>query len=165
MKYEGITNLVHPIRNMTKIAILALALVGAGISGYLTYIHLKWVEPICLSGMDCHAVLFSPYAEVFGMPISVVGLTAYGSLIVGGLLLFYRQSRVIVLGSIFVYTFSLSGLIYSLYLLYLEAFKIHAYCSWCMGSGLIMVGIFICSVIYLYQVKQQLNVFTPESNR
>lgn len=128
-------------------AIPILGLVGMGISGYLTYIHYQWTEPICLGGLDCNSVLFSPYAQVWGLPISLLGFLMYALLTVCGLLLLRKQkegSSMIALG---IYAMALSGTLYSVYLIYRELFTIHAFCSWCLGSALVMTSILALSII------------------
>ncbi len=137
------------LHRVARTAIPVLALLGAGISAYLTYVHFTWVEPVCLSGMDCNSVLFSPYAELFGIPIAGLGLLLYVCLLLTSVLLYARQYYSVFLGALGIFTISFSGVLFSLYLLYLEVFKIHAFCSWCIGSALIILGIFLLGIINL----------------
>lgn len=131
-----------------RIAIPTLGLVGMGISGYLTHMHYRWAESICLPGLDCNSVLFSPYAQVWGLPVSLVGFLMYVFLTASGLMVLCRQegAPLVALG---LYTLALSGMLYSVYLTYLEAFKIHAFCSWCLGSSLVITSILVLSIINL----------------
>ena len=151
-------------QNILSVTILLLSLIGAGVSAYLTYIHLKWVEPVCVSGMDCNGVLFSPYAEIFTIPMAAFGLLLYCCMIAGSTLLFSRRGQFALLGSLGIFTLSLSGALFSLYLLYLEAFKIHAFCSWCIGSAVVIFCIFILISLDLRLKKIKIdgrNHFTP----
>jgi uncharacterized membrane protein len=43
--------------------------------------------------------------------------------------------------------FSAIGLGFTLYLTYLELFVIHAICRWCVGSAVIISGIFLASLL------------------
>ncbi|NEO84982.1 MAG: vitamin K epoxide reductase family protein [Spirulina sp. SIO3F2] len=57
----------------------AIALLGLGLTGYLSWIKLTGQTLLCpSSGEGCQAVLNSPYATVFGVPLSVLGMAAYG---------------------------------------------------------------------------------------
>ncbi len=132
-----------------RIAIPALGLIGMGISGYLTYAHYQWTEPICFAGLDCNGVLFSPYAQILGVPISLLGLLMYAILTACGLLLLRGQkdgSRLIALG---IYGAALSGTLYSAYLTYREAFTLHAFCSWCLVSAVVITSILALSLVNL----------------
>lgn len=136
-----------------RIAIPILGLAGMGISGYLTYIHYQWTEPICLKGLDCNSVLFSPYAQIWGIPISLLGFLVYALLTVGSLLLPSKQIIRSSLVALAIYAMALSGTLYSVYLTYREAFTIHAFCSWCLGSALVITSILVLSFINLRYVS------------
>ncbi len=132
-----------------RTAIPILGLVGMGISSYLTYVHYQYAEPICLAGLDCNSVLFSRYAQIWGLPISLLGFLMYALLTVCGLLLLRKQKEGSSLIALGVYAMALSGTLYSVYLTYLELFKIHAFCSWCLGSALVITSILVLSLMNL----------------
>jgi uncharacterized membrane protein len=131
-----------------RIMIPVLGLAGMGISGYLTYVHYRWVEPVCFAGLDCNSVLFSPYATLWAVPISLLGLVMYSFLTVGGLFLLHKQKRVSSLSALGIYTLAFSGVLYSLFLIYRE-FKMHAFCSWCLASALVITCILGLSLLNL----------------
>jgi uncharacterized membrane protein len=131
-----------------RLAILALGLAGMGISGYLTYVHYRWVEPVCLGGFDCSSVLFSPYATLWGVPLSLPGLVMYSFLTIGALFLLHRQRWVASLSALTVYSLALSGTLYSIFLTRRE-FEMHAFCSWCLSSALVITVTLALSVVNL----------------
>ena len=155
---ENINGRVPSTGTALRIAIIVFGLAGTGISAYLTYIHYRWVEPACLPGFDCNSVLFSPYATTWGLPISLLGLVMYSLLTIGALFLFHRRERVASLSALWIYFLALSGALYSLYLTYREAFKFHAFCSWCLGSAIVVACLLILTVINLgrYGVRLRL---------
>ena len=61
--------------------ILALAVIGMGLSGYLTYSAwtLKQLAG-CTEGSACDIVLSSPWATLFGMPTAFWGFLTYALL-------------------------------------------------------------------------------------
>ena len=59
-----------------RLLMAALALVGAGISAYLTVARLTGAAIVCGTG-GCEAVQSSPYAELLGIPVSILGLAGY----------------------------------------------------------------------------------------
>ena len=92
---------------------------------------------------DCEAVQSSPYSYLGPIPISGIGAVGYALLLVLaflGLQPRFARSKVVsllLLGGAFV------GVAFSAYLTYLEAFVIHAWCQWCVGSAVIITVIFI----------------------
>jgi uncharacterized membrane protein len=42
-----------------------------------------------------------------------------------------------------------AGVAFTAYLTYLEAFVLHAWCRWCLGSAAIIVAIFVTSLLGL----------------
>ena len=135
-----------------QIALLVLSVLGTGISGYLVYAHFFKINPVCLPSAPCEVVLTTRYADMWGVPLSLLGMLMYLGLVM--LCLWQLQKRnerkgLIAAG---VYTLALSGTLFSLYLLYLEAFVIHGYCTWCMASGIVILSMLILSVVNLSQM-------------
>jgi uncharacterized membrane protein len=46
------------------------------------------------------------------------------------------------------------GVLFTVYLTYLELFVIHAICRWCVASGVIIVAIFILSLLDLRRLHR-----------
>jgi uncharacterized membrane protein len=55
-----------------RIAVALLALVGAGIAGYLTYARYAHVSIACSTG-GCETVQSSEYAEIVGLEVASLG--------------------------------------------------------------------------------------------
>ncbi len=134
-----------------RMAVLVLGLVGIGISGYLTYIDLSGVEPVCLPYTDCVTVLATPYARMLGVPVALLGLLIYALLTGLGLLLVRKKGERQSLIALGTYSAALAGTLYSLYLVYLEIFEIHAFCSWCLASGLVIATILVLSLRMIFR--------------
>jgi len=124
-----------------RVALLALAVLGALISAYLTWTHFAGLTPVCTgSGEGCETVQSSRYASVLGIPVALLGLIAYGGLIFSTAL--WRETG-IYLG----FLISLVGTLFSAYLTYLEIFVIGALCQWCLASAAIMVAALVCATL------------------
>ncbi len=128
---------------MNLMAVSVLSLVGLLISLYLLAHSLGLTGPVMCGIGDCEAVQTSPYSYIGPIPISGIGAVGYVVLLVLaflGLRPRFARSRVVTLlllgGSLF-------GVAVSAYLTYLEAFVIHAWCQWCVGSAVIITVIFI----------------------
>ncbi len=137
----------------TQAAFPFLGLIGMGVSGYLTYVHYAHVAPACLAAAPCDAVLSSRYAQMWGVPISLLGLLLYAVLTGMGFWLWRERGerqRRIVLGT---YAAALSGTIFTGYLYFLEIFELHVFCTWCIASSIVMVSILVLSTIDLFSSR------------
>ena len=118
----------------------ALALVGIGIAGYLTWVHYAGLDPVCVGGGGgCERVQSSRWAELAGIPVAVLGLGGY-ILILGSLAL---PEELGAQGAAFL---SLVGFGFSVWLTYVEIEKIEAICQWCVASAVVMTALALASV-------------------
>ena len=126
-----------------RLATALLALAGIAIAGYLTWVHYAELEPICAGGGGgCERVQSSPYAELAGVPVALLGLVAYGT-VLASLALPETVGRTL---AAFV---SLVGVGFSAWLTYVELAKLDAVCQWCVASALVMTALAAVSVARL----------------
>ena len=132
-----------------------LTIIGLIDAVYLTYIKLAHKEAACAGIGDCDAVNSSPYAEIVGIPIALLGAGAY--LLILLFLVIGRQKNVLRENSIlFVLGLSFIGVLYSAYLTYLELFVLHAVCPFCVLSAIVLVLIFVSTLIRYLKEPQDL---------
>lgn len=117
-----------------RLATGALAIVGAGIAGYLTWVHYAGIEPLCADGGGCERVQSSTYAELAGVPVAVIGLT--GSLAVLGALALRGDA-----GRLTAAFVGFVGFGFSAYLTYAELFEIRAVCQWCAANAVVWTAL------------------------
>ena len=117
-------------RRLRLIAIV-LAVIGLGVAAYLTYVHYDGIEPVCGLGGDCEKVQTSEWADLAGVPVALLGLIGYASILVS---LFVEREEALFAGALL----SLAGFGFSAYLTYRELFSIDAICPWCVFSAVIM---------------------------
>lgn len=127
---------------------LLLALVGLAVSAYLTYEHYSASTTLACpenSAINCLKVTSSSYAELLGVPVALLGLLFY--LVVTALCLpvAWRASnpwvaRVRLLAAA-------SGVVFVLYLVWAELFRIEAICLWCTVVHVSTVALFAVIVI------------------
>lgn len=112
--------------------VLACAIV---VSGYLSYLKLDTgTTAACTAGevFDCGTVLNSIYSEIAGVPIAWLGLGT--NLLITALLLleprfdFFSQYTIPLVFGIVLFAF-----LFSVYLVYVQAFLIGKYCPYCLS--------------------------------
>ncbi|MGB0094650.1 MAG: vitamin K epoxide reductase family protein [Solirubrobacteraceae bacterium] len=113
------------------IAIAVLCVIGIGIASYLTYVHYAGLKVLCLSSGGCETVQASKYAKLDGIPVAVLGLVGYVSILLS---LAIRGDT----GRAAAFGIALIGFLFSLYLTYRELFTIKAICQWCVASAVLM---------------------------
>lgn len=123
-----------------RAAIAALAVAGVGIAAYLTYVHYADVDAFCVAGGGgCEKVQTSEYAELAGIPVAVLGLIGYLSILAS---LLVRGDNGRLAGAVL----ALSGFGFSAYLTYRELFTIDAICQWCVASAVVMALLAVLTV-------------------
>ena len=120
-----------------------LALLGVGISGYLTYVKLSATQAVCLGLGECETVQNSPYSVILGIPIAVLGLLTYLAIIALWWWSQDEQRPYADLAPMILFGITLFGFLYSAYLTYLELFVLKAICPWCVASAIIMTVLMI----------------------
>lgn len=117
-------------RRLRLIAI-ALAVLGLGVAGYLTYVHYDDVHAVCGLGGDCEKVQASEWSKLAGIPVALLGLISYVVILAS---LFVEREEALLVGALT----ALAGFGFSAYLTYRELFTIDAICPWCVASACIM---------------------------
>ncbi len=115
-------------------------LLGSGISAYTAYAALAGVAPVCGPVGDCITVQSSVYSHIFGIPLGIFGLLAYGAILVSWLLAGRFSPGGGGWWHWLPWAIALSGFMFSLRLTTLEPFFIGATCLWCLGSALSMTA-------------------------
>jgi uncharacterized membrane protein/glutaredoxin len=127
-------------------ALPLIALVGLGVAGYLAYVETQPVVPICGPVGDCQAVQQSEYAYLFGIPIGVLGVIGYVAILGAWLWGALKKENRAFLALLGMTSF---GVLFSIYLTYLEPFVIGAVCAWCLTSAVIMTALMLMSLFLL----------------
>jgi uncharacterized membrane protein/thiol-disulfide isomerase/thioredoxin len=131
----------------TELATPILALAGLGVAVYLAYVETQAVPAVCGPVGDCNAVQSSPYARLFGvLPIGVLGALGYLAILAAWLWGRLRSDRLAPYAPLALFGMSLFGVLFSVYLTYLEPFVIRAVCAWCLTSAAIMTLLMLLSI-------------------
>jgi uncharacterized membrane protein len=124
---------VSRFRSILFTAVAIVAVVGLADATYLTVQALTGETLSCGGSPDCFRVLGSSYAKLGGIPVAMLGALAYFTVFTFATFAAFGYARapkllVLTAGAMFLMT---------LWLLYVQAFLLHAYCRYCLFSAAI----------------------------
>jgi uncharacterized membrane protein len=123
-----------------------LSLGGLADSIYLTVTHLTGENVACVASSGCNEVLGSAYATVGKFPLASFGALAYFLAFSCATLGSFGHPRARVLLTIVV----AAMLATTLYLLYVQAYVLHAFCDYCLLSAALTLSLSaVVAVSYL----------------
>ena len=123
-------------------ATLVVAVVGLVLSAYLTLEHFTSSAVLaCPEGatINCAKVTSSPWSEILGIPVAVLGLAYFIAMTALVTPAAWRRRR---LDAVRVGGAGL-GVVMVLYLVWVELFRVNALCLWCTGvhlTTLVLLG-------------------------
>jgi uncharacterized membrane protein len=127
---------------------MLLSVAGIGVSTYLTISH--YVTKVVLACPDkgvinCAKVTSSSYSEIAGVPLVILGLIFFIGMLILQTPWFWRSaSKIIRRGRLL---FSLSGIGFVLWLVYVELFKLNAICLYCTAVHILTILVFILTAL------------------
>jgi len=132
--------------NKLRLASLLFVVIGLLDAAYLSYVKVINSQVFCGTSQQCEIVNNSSYSEIAGVPIAYLGFGAY---LVIGLLhtletrdqSYQRNVPLIIFG------LSLTGVLYSAYLTYIEIAVLRAICPYCVVSAVVILLIFLISIV------------------
>ena len=107
------------------------AIAGLVVASYLTWAHYAEASVLCVAGGGCERVQSSEYAEVAGVPVSVLGLAAYAAVL--ALIAWDAPWPRLAAAAL-----ALVGALFSVYLLVVQLFVIDAVCIWCLANDVVI---------------------------
>ena len=135
------------MKRIFPIIAVVLALVGLSDSIYLTVHHLT-AEPVPCSLVEgCETVLTSAYATIAGIPLAGFGAFAYFVAFSLSLLAAYGNGKAWMVFGLQAAFMTIS----SAWLIFVQAYYIHAFCQFCLlsaGTSFSLLLVFVASKIF-----------------
>ena len=135
-------------------ASVALCGLGIVVAGYLVTKRFTGGSLACTRWAQCDVVNNSVYSQIYGVPISVIGLAGYLVLLALAFAAMgtegRTQRRILALSLVL----SLAGVGFSAYLTYLEIYVIEALCAWCVASAIIITVLAIVAALTIRVARQ-----------
>ena len=125
-------------------AIIALA--GLADATYLTVLALSGETAACGGSTGCFEVLGSAYAKIAGVPVASFGVLGYFVAFSSAILVAFGYQRLRGLLALTVWTM----FVMTLWLLYVQAFLLHAFCRYCLFSAaftFLLAGLVVASPV------------------
>lgn len=107
------------------------AMTGLAEATYLTVLNLTGETAVCGGSPDCFKVLGSAYAKIAGIPVATFGGIAYFAVFSFATFAAFGYLRA---RKFFALTV-LAMLAFTFWLLYVQAFVLHAFCRYCLFSA------------------------------
>jgi uncharacterized membrane protein len=132
-----------PSEKILRIAICVVAALGIGVATYIFISDSTSGAPACLAGgTGCETVAKSSYSHIAGINVAIFGIIGW-VLILATVFFANDAAR---LGGFIV---ALGGFGFSIYLTYLEIWKIEAICQWCVSNAVLMTIAFLLNATRL----------------
>ena len=132
------------VRSIFYMVAAVIALGGLADATYLTVLAMTGETATCGGSTGCFEVLGSAYARIAGMPVAALGVLGYFSAFSFAIFTGFGYARARTLLALTVW----SMFAMTLWLLYLQAFVLHAFCRYCLFSAAItflLAGLMVAS--------------------
>jgi len=132
-----------------RMTIAVISLIGTFLATYLTLYKLGYLETLACGTGSCEVVQASRWSKLFGLPVAMWGagfyLAMFAVAVAGSMGRLAESARVgVVLAGM-----SGCGVLFSGWLTYVEIWRLHAICRYCVASAGLVVAIFVLSVVDL----------------
>ncbi|MEA2723760.1 MAG: hypothetical protein QOH59_1531 [Gemmatimonadales bacterium] len=131
-----------------------LSLAGLFISAYLYLYKIGKIGSLACGTGECETVQLSPWSSIAGVDVALIGVLGYAGLLALTLAalqpgLVGRRWPASVLAVL-----AGAGVLFTVYLTYLELFVIHAICRWCVASGFVILAILVVALLDLRRLPR-----------
>lgn len=134
------------VANWYKWSVPISAIGGLVVAGYLTFVESTGTEAVCGPSGGCATVQSSRFAILFGiLPIGILGLIGYVAILVAWLVWQFGPDTTKKVASLAIWGMGVFGVLFSIYLTFLEPFVIGATCMWCIASAVFMITLLLVS--------------------
>lgn len=152
MRHRHSTTWIH---RWSRQLIAAIATLGALETAFLTVAELAGSAAAVCPTAGCKEVLSSPYATVFGLPLTLFGFIAYTILGIAAVapLLVNSQTNKQLRSQLergtwlLLFAGSTAMVVGSSYLMYVMTFTIEAFCPYCIASAFFSLSLFVLTAI------------------
>jgi uncharacterized membrane protein len=131
-----------------------IVLIVAAVSGFFVALYIRHKKTrnekmVCYLGQDCSKVIHSRFSIFFGIPVEILGILYYAlTAIAYGILAAFPHLATPGI-SFTLLGMSAAAFLFTLYLVFIQAFTLKEWCTWCLFSAGICVIIFAAALTNL----------------
>ena len=126
-----------------RMGLAVVALCGVLLAAYLTLHHFGIIGTLACGTGSCEKVQTSRWATFLGVHVAIWGLVYYVLLFAVSLAAAHERYTDDPRFSLALLGLTGWGVLFTGWLIFLELFRIHAICRWCMGSAAIVAVLFV----------------------
>jgi len=120
-----------------------MSVLGIAVSLYLYLLHRGIIGEVYCPIGGCDAVMASKWSAIYGVPVALLGLIYYIWFIALVVLKNFNENLMINLALL---ATVLGGILFTIYLRFVEIFYVHEFCMWCWVS---VICIVVIVLVYL----------------
>jgi uncharacterized membrane protein len=142
-----------------------VALAGMFVALYLMLYKLGYIGTLACAVGSCETVQTSKWATFLGLPVAAWGVAYYVAILgvsLAGLMPAFAARRSV---SQLLVVMTGVGLLFSLWLTYLELFVIDAICQWCVISAILATALFVICWLDLRDADRWVDDIAQELRR
>ncbi|MDB4892253.1 MAG: Vitamin epoxide reductase [Gemmatimonadetes bacterium] len=142
-----------------------VALAGMFVALYLMLYKLGYIGTLACAVGSCETVQTSKWATFLGLPVAAWGVAYYVAILgvsLAGLMPAFAERRSV---SQLLVVMTGVGLLFSLWLTYLELFVIDAICQWCVISAILATALFVICWLDLRDADRWVDDIAQELRR
>lgn len=148
------------MKKVLSLLIPVVALLGILDAGFITYEKLSGVIPPCQPGFQCETVLTSKWANIGPFPLSMLGIVFYSLVLLVSSAYFLEIREMRIAGKRFslfriLVPLTTFGFFFSLYLVFIMAVLIKAWCVYCLLSALTCASLFSLTQLMVLVQKRE----------
>ncbi|MDP4007363.1 MAG: vitamin K epoxide reductase family protein [bacterium] len=132
------------------IAFLVLSFLGFLDASYLVAEHYLGIPLICTITHGCGEVLKSEFSSFFGIPIALFGALYYAAIFFLTILFLDTRNSLFLKWALLL---PLGGFLFSLWLIFVQAFLVEAWCQYCLLSAFLSTLLFLLSLVVFLQPR------------
>ncbi len=134
------------ITDWYKWAVPITVVAGLVVSGYLTFVETKNIGVSCGPLGGCQEVQASKYAILFGvLPVGLLGFLGNIAILFAWVVWQFGPLNLKKMAALSIWGMCIFGVLFSIYLTFLEPFVIGATCMWCLSSAVVMIILLLVS--------------------
>ena len=107
-------------------------------------------KPIaCPMDGHCDAVVRSEFSKFFGIPVEILGMLYYSTIVLAYSIFYFRSDLAIPIVAFSMFGLTSFSFLFSLYLTFVQAFSLKQWCVWCLTSAGLASFIFLSNIFYI----------------